>query len=119
MTGTFHVRVTDEVLSHAINILGDNGIIDNLGLTLDFLRDLFAECNFLLDGVEVYAFADIAFTNRVGILLFIFFFFFSDFSVFSVLSAFSVRLCSLSLAAKALDRRYDQHERRHQAEMCG
>ena len=46
------------------------GIVDDLGLALHFLRQLLAERDFLVEGVEIHALADIAVADRVGIFLF-------------------------------------------------
>ena len=69
--GHFGIRVPDEVLPNAVDVLGDDGVVDNLGLALDFLRQLFAECDFLLQRVEVHTLTDVAVADFLGVVLFL------------------------------------------------
>ena len=68
----FGVRVPDQVLTHAVYVLRDDRVVDDLRLALHLLRQLFAESDLLLEGVEVYALANVAVANRLGIFLLIF-----------------------------------------------
>ena len=43
------------------------GIVDDFRLALHFLRQLLAECDFLLQGVEVHTLADIAVADFLGV----------------------------------------------------
>ena len=63
------VGVADQVLAHAVDVFGDDRIVDDLGLALHFLRQLLAERDLLLERVEVHALADIAIADLVGIFL--------------------------------------------------
>ena len=110
------VRVADEVLADAIDVLGDDRIVDDFRLALDLLRDLLAERDLLLDRVEVDALADVAIADGIGIFLFVL-------CVSSWLSAFSVlSLCFRFVGlfgGEALHGARNQHERRHQSELRG
>src|ERR1035437_1175792 len=65
----FGVRVADEILPDAVDVFGDDGVVNDLGLALHFLRQLLAECDFLFQGVEVQTFADVAVADFLGIFL--------------------------------------------------
>ena len=67
--GHLGVGVAHQVLADAVDVLGDDRIVDDLGLALDFLRQLLAEGDFFLERVEVDALADIAIADFVGIFL--------------------------------------------------
>ena len=45
----FGVGITDQVLADAIHVLGDDGVIDDLRLTFDFLGHLLAEADLFFD----------------------------------------------------------------------
>jgi len=67
----FGIRVPDEILPHAVDVFGDDWVVDDLGLALHFLRQLLAECDFLLQGVEVDTLADVAVTDFFGVFFFL------------------------------------------------
>jgi len=67
----FGVRVPDNVLTHAVHVLRNDRVVDDLRLALHLLRQLFAESDLLLQRVEVYALANVTVANRFGIFLFI------------------------------------------------
>ena len=67
--GNLGVGIPDEVLADAIDVLGDDRVVDDLGLALHFLRQLLAESDLLLEGVEVDALADIAIADFFRIVL--------------------------------------------------
>jgi hypothetical protein len=69
--GHLGIGISDEVLPDAAHIFGNNRIVDDLRLPLDFLRQLLAKRDFLFKGVEIDALADIAFADRIRILLWI------------------------------------------------
>ena len=70
--GNLGVGVADQVLPDAVDVLGDDRVVDDLGLALHFLRQLLAESDLLLQGVEIDALADVAIADFLGILLLIF-----------------------------------------------
>src|SRR5207253_10378145 len=47
------IRVADQILSQTIYILGDNQIVNHLGLGFDLLRNLFAQSNLLLKAIPI------------------------------------------------------------------
>src|SRR4029077_18760079 len=63
------VGVAHQVLSHAVHIFGDYGIINHLGRALDFLGKSLAERDFTFEGVEVDALADAAIADGVDVFL--------------------------------------------------
>ena len=63
------VGIAHQVLAHAIDVLGDLGIVDDLGLPLDLLRQAFAERDLLLDRVDVQPGVDLAVADLIGIVI--------------------------------------------------
>ena len=88
--GNLGVGVPHQILADAVDVFGNDRIVDDLGLALHFLRQLFAECDFLFQGVEVDAFADIAIADLFGIFFLVPGLFSLDFFGFSVFCAASL-----------------------------
>src|SRR5205823_6226608 len=65
------IGVPDEILADAIDILRDDGVVDEFRLALDLLRELLTEGDFLLERIEIDLSADIAVANSVRIFLLI------------------------------------------------
>ena len=65
------IGVANEVLADPVYVLGDDRIVDNPGLALDFLRHLFADADLFFYGVEVYFAGDIAIADFIGIVFLI------------------------------------------------
>ena len=65
----FGVRVARQILPHAVDIFGENGIVVNLRFARHFVGQLFAPRHFLVDGIEVETLADIAVADLAGIVL--------------------------------------------------
>ncbi len=63
------VRIADEILADAVDVLVDDRVVDELGLALDFGGELFAEGDFAFERVEIYAVADVAVADGVHVLL--------------------------------------------------
>jgi len=47
--GNFCIGVADQVLPHAVHVFSDDRVIDQFGRAFDFLRESFAEGNFLFE----------------------------------------------------------------------
>jgi hypothetical protein len=69
LNGERHLRIgiAHQILPNPVDILGDNRIVDDLGLPLHFLGELFAERDFFFDRVEVNAFTDVSIADLIGI----------------------------------------------------
>jgi hypothetical protein len=67
VNGTF--ASADQVLTDPVHVLGDDGVVDNFGLALDLLRQLFAERDLFVQGPEIDAFANVAIADFFGIFL--------------------------------------------------
>src|SRR5208282_2800376 len=67
--GNFCVGVADEILAYAVDVFSDDGIIDELGGTLDFLGELLAEADFALERIEIGSFAYVAVADGVNVIL--------------------------------------------------
>ncbi len=67
--GNARIRIAHQVLSHAIHVLGDNGIVDQLRRALHFLRESLAERDLALQRIEVNTFADAAIANGFHVFL--------------------------------------------------
>src|SRR5579872_2582057 len=65
------VRVAHQVLTQPVNVFGKKGLLDQLGLTLDFDRQLLTQGNLFFDGIEVDSLADVPISNLFGVLLFL------------------------------------------------
>src|SRR5205085_10501865 len=63
------IRIADDVLTDAVHVLRDDGVVDDLGLPLDILREAFAQRDFLLERIPVEAAADVAIADFLGVLL--------------------------------------------------
>ena len=66
--GDLGVGVPHQILAHAVDVLRDDRVVDDLALALHFLGQLFAEGDFFLQRVEVHALADIAVSDGVRVL---------------------------------------------------
>ena len=66
------VRVANEVLPDPVDVLGDDRVVDDLGVLLDLGRELPAELDFLLEAVEVDGLADAALADLRDIFLGVF-----------------------------------------------
>ena len=71
LDGEWHlgVGVANKVLPDAIHIFGNGRVGNNFRLAFDFLGQLFAQSDFLIQRIEVDTFADVAIANRVRIVL--------------------------------------------------
>jgi hypothetical protein len=49
MLGNSCVGVANEILADAIELFGDDGVVDEFGGAFDFLCELLAEADFLFD----------------------------------------------------------------------
>ena len=65
------VGVAHQVLPDAVHVLGDNRVVDDLGLPLHLLRQPFAERNLFFKRIEVYALTHVPVADRIGILVLI------------------------------------------------
>ena len=65
----FGVGIAHQVLADPVDVLGDDRVVDDLGLALHFLRQPLAEGDFLLQRPEIDAFADVPIADFVGIFL--------------------------------------------------
>nr|QST87845.1 hypothetical protein [uncultured organism] len=63
------IGVADEILADAIDVFGDDGVVNELGGTLDFLGKPLPQGDFALEGVEVHALADVAVANGFDVFL--------------------------------------------------
>src|SRR6185437_9159439 len=63
----FGVGITNEVLPDTIDVFGNHGIIDDLGLTLDLLGHLLAQGNFFFERIEIYFARDVSIADSVGV----------------------------------------------------
>ena len=63
------IGIAHQVLAHAIHILGDDRVVDDLGLALDFLRHLLAERDLLFERIEVHPLAYVAVADLVWVFL--------------------------------------------------
>ena len=69
LNGEGHLRIgiAHQVLPHAVDVFGDDWVIDHLRGALHFLRQPLPEGNLVLQGVEIHAFADAAVANCLHI----------------------------------------------------
>src|SRR5260370_33165531 len=67
--GNPRIGIADEVLADAINIFGDDRVVDQLGRALDFLGRLLAKGDFPLQRVEVNALSDAAAADGFDVFL--------------------------------------------------
>ena len=67
MNGTLASELRTRFCPIAVDVLGHDGIVDDLRLALHFLRHLLAQRDFFLDRVEVDTLADIAIADLIGI----------------------------------------------------
>ncbi len=69
--GKWHlgVGVVRQILSEPVNIFRDYRVVHDSGLALHLLGHLFAECDFLLDRVEIHTLSRIGVANIVGSFL--------------------------------------------------
>ncbi len=63
------VRIPHQVLAHAIYVLRDHRVVDDLGLPLHLLRQPFADRDLFLDRVEIHALSDVAISDLFGVFL--------------------------------------------------
>jgi len=67
--GNSRVGIANQVLANAIDVFGDDGIVYQFRRTFDFLGQRFAEADFALDGLKIYALADVAIADRFDVIL--------------------------------------------------
>ena len=63
------VGIAHQVLTDPVHVLADDRVVDHLGLALDFVRQLLAQGDLLLQRPEVNAFAHVPIADFVGIVL--------------------------------------------------
>ncbi len=64
-----HIRITRQVLTEPVDVFGNERIFHQAGLLADFLRELFAQSQLLLQTVEVHAGRNLAAPDGGGIPL--------------------------------------------------
>ncbi len=67
--GNFCVGIAHEILADAIDVFGDDGVVDKFGGAFDFLGELLAETDFVFDGVEINTLTDAAVANGLDVFL--------------------------------------------------
>ena len=67
--GHLGVGVPHQALADPVHVFADQRIVEHARLPLHFLGQLLAQRNFLFDGIEIDALADIAIADLVDILL--------------------------------------------------
>ncbi len=70
--GHARIGIAHQVLPHAVHVFGDHRVIDQLGGALDFLRESLAEGDFVLQRIQIDAFADAAIANGFHVFLGVF-----------------------------------------------
>src|SRR5262249_61020849 len=64
----FRVRVQHDVLSHAVDILGDDWVVNELRVPVNFGGELAAESDLLVYRVEInLAFVDVPLADQLGV----------------------------------------------------
>ena len=67
--GYFCVGVANKVLADAIDVFGDDGVVNHFGGALDFLGEMLAEGDFAFEGIEIDALAEVAIADVVDVFL--------------------------------------------------
>ena len=67
--GYFCVGIANKVLTDAIDVFGDDGVVNHFGGAFDFLGERLAEGDFAFEGIEIDALAEIAIANVVDVFL--------------------------------------------------
>src|SRR5208283_705740 len=70
--GNLSVGIANQILPHAIHILRNDWVVNQLRTALHFLRERFAERNFVFQGVKVNSLADVAVPNRIHVVFRVF-----------------------------------------------
>ena len=63
------VGVANQILSHSVDVLGDDRVVNDLRVAFNLGRQLFAERDFLFDRIEVDALTDVPFADRLDVFL--------------------------------------------------